>query len=66
LSPSVKQLIRTPNSAFYRVKCKKCGMESIIYSNSTTKITCKGCGEVLAVPTGGKAIIYGEIIKRLD
>ncbi len=66
MSPKVKQLILTPSSAFYKVKCKKCGMESIIYSHATSKINCEGCGEVLAVPTGGKAIIYGEIIKRLD
>ncbi|MCL4344309.1 MAG: 30S ribosomal protein S27e [Nitrososphaerota archaeon] len=66
MSPKVKQLILTPSSAFYKVKCTKCGMESIIYSYSTTKVKCEGCGEILAAPTGGKAKIYGEIIKRLD
>jgi small subunit ribosomal protein S27e len=66
MSPKVKQLILTPRSAFLKVKCTKCGMESIIYSHSTNEVKCEGCGEILAVPTGGKAEIYGEIIKRLD
>ncbi|RMF31540.1 MAG: 30S ribosomal protein S27e [Candidatus Nitrosothermus koennekii] len=59
-------LIPKPASQFLLVKCSKCGEETIIYSHTTTNRNCKSCNELLAESTGGKARIYGEIVKRLD
>jgi len=64
--PQIKQLILTPKSAFLKIKCPKCGMERIVFSHSTHKVYCEGCGELLVMPTGGKAIINSKEIKRVD
>ncbi len=47
---------------FLKVKCK-CGTETSIYSTITTAVNCGSCKEKLAVPTGGKAVILGTIVK---
>ena len=52
-------------SAFYIVKCEKCGAEKKVFSHSTTLIKCDECGEPLAHPAGGEAIITGKIVKKL-
>jgi small subunit ribosomal protein S27e len=59
-------LIPLPKSSFLLVRCPKCGTERVVYSHSTTRITCSKCGELLVVPTGGKAKILGEVVRRLD
>jgi ribosomal protein S27E len=41
-------------------------MERIVFSHSTHKVYCEGCGELLVIPTGGKAIINSKEIKRVD
>ncbi len=64
--PQIKQLVLTPRSSFLRIKCPKCGMERIVFSNSKRKIYCEGCGELLVIPTGGKAIINSQEIKKVD
>jgi len=61
-----KMLIVQPKSSFLLIKCVKCGAERIVFSHSTTRVYCDVCGELLLEPTGGKAIIYGEKIRRLD
>lgn len=52
-------------SSFYRVKCKDCGNVQIIFSKASMKVQCEACGSMLAIPTGGKAKIKGEIIEEL-
>lgn len=61
-----KILIVQPKSSFLLVKCIKCGAERIIFSHSTTRVRCDVCGELLVEPTGGKAKIYGEVVRKLD
>lgn len=60
------KLIPKPSSSFLRVKCLKCGNEQLVFSNATNKVTCNVCNETLAVPTGGKAKINGEILSALE
>jgi len=57
--------IPTPRSRFLRVKCPKCGAVHIVFDRAATVVRCLSCGEVLAVPTGGKAKILGEIVEVL-
>ncbi|RJS78886.1 30S ribosomal protein S27e [Candidatus Bathyarchaeota archaeon] len=61
-----EKLIPRPKSKFLRVKCPKCGNEQIIFSHAVNKVKCKVCGAELAEPSGGKAIIKGEIVSVLD
>ncbi|MBE19014.1 MAG: 30S ribosomal protein S27e [Thaumarchaeota archaeon] len=63
-----RHLLPIPNSrsSFLSVQCKKCGNERIIFSTSTLKIKCKNCDTLIAENTGGKAIIHGTVIKRVD
>ena len=56
-----KKLIPKPRSRFLRVKCPKCGNTQIIFSHASRTIKCIVCGEVLALPTGGKSKIIGEV-----
>jgi len=51
-------------SKFYRVKCK-CGNEQKIFSHCSTIVKCSKCDEPLAHPTGGMAVIHGEILEEL-
>ncbi len=51
------------DKVFVKIKCPDCGHEQIIYSKASIVIKCQICGATLAVPTGGKADIKGEIIE---
>jgi small subunit ribosomal protein S27e len=57
-----EKLIPKSRSAFLRVKCPKCGNEQLVYSHAVNKVNCNVCGVELAEPSGGKAIIKGEIV----
>ncbi len=46
---------------FVKIKCPDCGNEEITYIRGSTEIHCSVCGATLAVPTGGKLLIRGEI-----
>lgn len=51
------------NSKYYIVQAKD-GSEVLVFSHTTTAVK-TASGEVVAEPTGGKAVIYGKIIKEL-
>lgn len=59
-------LIPQPNSNFLHIKCSKCEEKNIVYSHTTTNIYCKSCNEILAVRSGGRAKITGDLIDHLD
>lgn len=50
---------------FILVRCKKCGNEQVIFNKASIKVKCLVCGNILAEPTGGKAKINGEIVKKV-
>lgn len=54
-------LIPKPKSRFLRVRCPECGNEQIVYSSPSNIVKCNICKATLAMPTGGKARIEGEI-----
>jgi len=56
-----EKLIPRPKSTFVRVKCLKCGNEQIIFSHAVNRVICNVCGAELAEPSGGKAVIKGEV-----
>ena len=61
-----QELIPKPNSHFIRVKCPECGNEQITFNKASAKILCTVCKAILAEPTGGTAIIKGEILEKYD
>ncbi|MCC6033952.1 MAG: 30S ribosomal protein S27e [Desulfurococcaceae archaeon] len=55
-----------PKSRFYKVMCKNCGAENIIFDRASFPTRCKVCGTQLVKPTGGRVeIINAEIIAEL-
>ncbi|MDP8012380.1 MAG: 30S ribosomal protein S27e [Thermoplasmata archaeon] len=46
---------------FVKIKCPDCGNEEITYVRGSTEVRCSVCGSTLAIPTGGKILIKGEI-----
>jgi len=48
-------------SKFFRIKCKKCKNEQVIFEKPASVVKCLVCEEVLAEPTGGKGRITGEM-----
>lgn len=51
-------------SKFVKVKCE-CGNEQTVFDHTTTEVKCQKCNTVLAHPSGGKAVIHGEILEEL-
>ena len=47
-------------SFFLNVKCNKCKNEQVIFNKASTVVKCLVCGEILAEPTGGLAIIKSD------
>ena len=62
----MKHLVRMPKSKFYRVMCKKCKHDQIIYNKSATAVKCLNCGEEMAIPCGGESIIKGKVLEVLS
>ncbi len=59
-------LLPKPKTNYLLVQCSSCGNEQVIFSSTNIDIKCKGCDEILAKKTGGKAKINCIIIRRLD
>jgi len=58
-------LIPVPKSRFIRVRCPTCGNEQIVFDHASFPVKCFVCSSLLAVPTGGRAKILGEIVRIL-
>jgi small subunit ribosomal protein S27e len=61
-----EKIIPKPRSKFIRVRCPQCGNEQTIFSHAVNKVVCNVCNTTLTEPTGGKALIKGEIVTILD
>src|SRR5207244_3192902 len=55
-----------PTSRFLRVKCEDCGNEQIVFDRAASTVLCQVCGATVAKPTGGKAVVRGEILGVLE
>ena len=58
--------VPSPGSKFVLVQCTNCGNEQAIFSSVTMDVKCQVCENILAEKTGGKAIIHGVELRRLD
>lgn len=61
-----EKLIPRPRSRFLRVKCPDCGNEQMVFGHATSTIHCNICGATLAEPSGGRAVIKGEVVAVLE
>ena len=52
-------------SKFLRVRCD-CGEDMVVYGDSKTEIYCEKCGNLVAEPKGGRAVINCRIIEVLS
>ncbi|MEM5820861.1 MAG: 30S ribosomal protein S27e [Candidatus Aenigmatarchaeota archaeon] len=51
---------------FIRVRCLKCRNEQVIFDKASTIVKCLNCGQIIAIPTGGKAKLEKvEIIEEI-
>lgn len=48
-----------------KVRCKACKNEQIIFGRATSVVRCLVCGNILAVPTGGKCKIISARLKKV-
>ena len=55
-----------PSSRFLVIRCGECNNEQIIFSHATRQVKCEVCGKERSKPTGGKAILFGELIQVLE
>jgi len=55
--------MKTTESKFIKVRCKDCENEQVLYNKASTVVSCHICGSKLAVPSGGKAKIKGEVLE---
>ena len=52
--------------SFYNVACPDCENEQIVFGKAASEVACAVCGHTLAVPTGGKAKIEGDIVETVE
>lgn len=51
---------------FLKVKCSECSNEQTVFSRAATEVKCLVCGATLAKPTGGSAVLKGELVAKLE
>lgn len=46
---------------FIKVKCPKCGKNSVVFGKASTDVKCSNCNKLLVKTTGGKAKVKGKV-----
>ncbi|CAG9330916.1 unnamed protein product [Blepharisma stoltei] len=60
-----KRLVQSPNSYFMDIKCSSCYALTTAFSHAQSVITCEGCQQILAQPSGGKCkLTVGCSVRR--
>jgi len=52
--------------SFYRVACPDCENEQVVFGKAATAVACEVCGHTLARPTGGEAILEGDVTETVE
>jgi small subunit ribosomal protein S27e len=52
--------------SFYTVKCPDCENEQTVFEKASTPVACAVCGHTLSRPTGGKAVLEGEVVDTVE
>jgi len=49
---------------FVKVVCKDCKAEHVVFTRATQRVSCPECGEMQAIPTGGKCKLINCTVKE--
>jgi len=52
--------------SFYTVQCPDCENEQVVFGKAATGVACAVCGHTLARPTGGEAILEGDVTETVE
>jgi small subunit ribosomal protein S27e len=52
--------------SFYTVACPDCENEQIVFGKASTEVACAVCGHTLARPTGGEAMLEGDVVETVE
>ena len=52
--------------SFHKVACPDCDNEQIVFDKAASTVTCAVCGHTLATPTGGEAVIEGDVVETVE
>ncbi len=52
--------------SFHQVACPDCDNEQIVFGKASSVVTCAVCGHTLATPTGGEAVIEGDVVDTVE
>ncbi|MXR51101.1 30S ribosomal protein S27e [Halovenus sp. WSH3] len=52
--------------SFHKVACPDCDNEQIVFGKAASTVACAVCGHTLAEPTGGEAILEGEVVETVE
>ena len=52
--------------SFHKVACPDCDNEQIVFGKAASTVTCAVCGHTLATPTGGEAVIEGDVVETVE
>jgi small subunit ribosomal protein S27e len=58
--------MKKPKSKFVKIRCLDCENEQVFFDKASTVVSCHICGSKLAMPSGGKAKIKGEILEVIE
>jgi small subunit ribosomal protein S27e len=58
--------MKKPDSKFIKIRCKDCENEQVFFNKASNVVSCHICGSKLAVPSGGKAILKGEVLEVIE
>ena len=51
---------------FYTVRCPDCENEQIVFGKAATTVDCEVCGHTLVRPTGGEAVLEGDVVDTVE
>jgi len=52
--------------SFHRVTCPDCENEQIVFGKAASTVDCEVCGHTLVRPTGGEAVLEGEVVETVE
>ena len=56
----------TMPGSFHKVVCPDCENEQIVFGKAASTVNCAVCGHTLARPTGGEAVIEGDVTETVE
>ncbi len=65
MAAEAEGVVAPRGSRFVKVACPDCSHKQILFARASTQVDCSTCGKTLAIPRGGRARLFGEILDEL-